>query len=58
MESCSAIKVPMRTFIKLAKDEDEKSMDVTMYKGLISLSLYLTVGRPNRIFFVGICVRF
>ncbi|KAL6349876.1 hypothetical protein AAG906_001763 [Vitis piasezkii] len=42
MEEAKTIKTPMSSSIKLDKDEKDKSMDSTMYRGMIDSLLYLT----------------
>ena len=46
------------SFIKLDKDEKGKSVDSTMYRGMISSLLYLTANRPNIMYNVCLCARF
>ncbi|KAL6337904.1 hypothetical protein AAG906_002370 [Vitis piasezkii] len=44
------MKTPMSSSIKLDKDEKCKSIDSTMYGGMIGSLLYLTVSRPDIIY--------
>ena len=43
MEEAKKMKTPMSSSIKLNKDEKGKSIDSTMYKGMIGSLLYLTL---------------
>ncbi|KAL6344052.1 hypothetical protein AAG906_027825 [Vitis piasezkii] len=47
MEEAKTMKTPMSSSIKLDKDEKGKSIDSTMYRGMISSLLYLTASRPD-----------
>ena len=38
---------PMSSSIKLEKDKQGKSIDSTMYKGMISSLIYFTTSKPN-----------
>ncbi|XP_047338253.1 uncharacterized protein LOC124941914 [Impatiens glandulifera] len=53
MENCSAPATPMISSIKLDKDEDGQSVDITAYRGIIGSFLYLTTSRPYIQFVVG-----
>ena len=46
MEEAKTIKTSMNSSIKLDKDEKGKSIDLTMYKGMIGFLLYLTASNP------------
>ena len=58
MEEAKTVKTLMSSSIKLDKDEKGKSIDSTMYKGMIGSLLYLTANRPNIMYSVCLCVRF
>ena len=52
------MKTPMSSSIKLGKDEKGKSINSTMYRGMIGFLLDLTTSRPDIIYNVCLCVRF
>ena len=58
MEEAKAMKSPMSSSIKLDKDEKGKSIDSTMYRGMIGFLLYLTANRPDIMYSVCLCARF
>ncbi|KAL6313411.1 hypothetical protein AAG906_001125 [Vitis piasezkii] len=58
MEEAKTMKTPMSSSIKLDKDEKGKSINSTMYRGMISSLLYLTASRPNIMYSVCLCARF
>ena len=58
MEEAKTIKTPMRSSIKLDKDEKGKPIDSTMYRGMIGSLLYLTANRPDIMYSVCLCARF
>ncbi|XP_047335530.1 uncharacterized mitochondrial protein AtMg00810-like [Impatiens glandulifera] len=58
IESCYAASTPMSSSIKLDKDEDGQSVNITTYRGIIGSLLYLTASRPDILFVVGVCGRF
>ena len=58
MEEAKTMKTPMSSPIKLDKDEKGKSIDSTMYRGMIVSLLYLTVCRPDIMYSVCLCARF
>ncbi|RVW96096.1 Retrovirus-related Pol polyprotein from transposon RE1 [Vitis vinifera] len=47
------MKTPMSSSIKLDKDEKGKSINSTMYRGMIGYLLYLTASRPDIIYLKG-----
>ncbi|KAL6324814.1 hypothetical protein AAG906_018341 [Vitis piasezkii] len=47
MEEAKVMKTPMSSSIKLDMDEKGKSIDSTMYRGMIGSLLYLTASRPD-----------
>nr|CAN79914.1 hypothetical protein VITISV_027399 [Vitis vinifera] len=52
------MKTPMSSSIKLNKDEKGKSVNSTMYRGMIGSFLYLTPSRPDIMYSVCLCARF
>ena len=58
MENAKTIGTPMSLSCRLDKNENGKSIDQKLYKGMIGSLLYLTVSRPDILFSVCICVRF
>ena len=58
MEEAKTMKTPMSSSIKLDKDEKGKSIDSTMYRGVIGSLLYLTASRPDIMYSVCLCARF
>ena len=58
MEEAKTMKTPMSSSIKLDKDEKGKSIDSTMYRGIIGYLLYLTASRPDIMYNVCLCARF
>ena len=57
-ENCSSMKTPMSTSIKLGKDTDGKSVNITAYRGMIGSLLYLTASRPDIMFSTCLCARY
>ncbi|KAL6348530.1 hypothetical protein AAG906_013150 [Vitis piasezkii] len=53
LEEAKTMKTPMSSSIKLDKDEKGKSIDSTMYRGMIGSLLYLTASRPDIIYLKG-----
>src|SRR4051812_4661917 len=58
MENSGNKKTPMGTSISLDKDENEKSIDQKLYKGMIGSLLYITASRPDIMFSVCLCARY
>ena len=58
MEEAKTMKTPMSSSIKLDKDEKGKSVNSTMYRGMIGSLLYLTDSRPDIMYSVCLCARF
>ncbi|KAJ9536418.1 hypothetical protein OSB04_un000410 [Centaurea solstitialis] len=56
--TCSAMKTPMAPPLKLDKDSEGKSVDVTLYRGMIGLLLYLTASRPDIMYATCLCARY
>ena len=51
-------KTPMVTTTKLDKDEQGKSVDIKLYRSMISSLLYLMASRPDIMFGICLCARF
>ncbi|RVX16345.1 hypothetical protein CK203_014343 [Vitis vinifera] len=47
MEEANTMKTPMSSSINLDKDEKDKSIDSTMYRGMKGYLLYLIASRPD-----------
>ena len=58
MVDCSPTSTPMSTATKLDEDKKGKSVDITIYRGMIGPLLYLTASRPNIMFATCLCARF
>ena len=58
MEEAKIMNTPMSSSIKLDKDEKSKSINSTMYRGMISSLLYFTASRPDIMYSVCLCTRF
>ena len=58
MEEAKTMKTPMSSSIKFDKNEKSKSIDSTMYKGMICYLLYLTTSRPDIMYSICLCARF
>ncbi|KAJ9680162.1 hypothetical protein PVL29_019450 [Vitis rotundifolia] len=58
MEEAKVMKTPISSSIKLDMDEKGKSIDSTMYKGMIGSLLYLTASRPDIMYSICLCARF
>ena len=58
LENAKHCDTPMSTTLKLSKDASGKSVEQTLYRGIIGRLLYLTVSRPNISFSVGVCARY
>ena len=48
----------MSTTLKLSKDASGKSVEQTLYRGMIGSLLYLTTSRPDISFSMGVCARY
>ena len=55
---CSPTKTPMSTVVKLDADEKGKSVNITVYRGMVGSLLYLTTSRPDIMFATYLCARF
>ncbi|KAK0594705.1 hypothetical protein LWI29_036665 [Acer saccharum] len=58
LENAKRCDTPMSTTLKLSKDASGKSVEQTLYRGMIGSLLYLTASRPNISFSVGVCARY
>ena len=58
MEETKTMKTPMSSSIKLDKDEKGKSIDSTMYRGMIGSFLYLTASKSDIMYSACLCARF
>ena len=58
MEEAKTIKTLMNSSIKPDKNVKGKSIDSTMYRGMIGSLLYLTASRPDIMYSVCLCARF
>ena len=58
MEETKTMKTPMSSSIKLNKDEKGKSIDSTIYRGMVGSLLYLIISRPDIMYSVCLCARF
>ena len=52
MLDCKSMATPMDTNLKLLSDESSELVDVTQYRNIIKLLMYLTNTRPNICFVV------
>src|SRR5262249_43146990 len=55
MENCKTKPTPMSISVKLDKDENGKDVCEKLYRGMIGSLLYLTVSRPDIMFYVCLC---
>jgi hypothetical protein len=55
---CSAMKTPMAPPLTLDKDSNGKSVNVTLYRGMIGSLLYLTASRPDIMYSTCLCARY
>ncbi|KAK0582443.1 hypothetical protein LWI29_025725 [Acer saccharum] len=58
LENAKHCDTPMSTTLKLSKDASGKSVEQTLYRGMIGSLLYLTASRPDISFSVGVCARY
>ena len=58
MDKMKSMRTPMATNIMLDEDKISKSVNATLYRGMIDSLLYLTACRPDIQFFVCLCARF
>ena len=58
MEEAKIMKTLMSSSIKLDKDEKGKSINSTMYRGMIGYLLYLTASKLDIMYSVCLCARF
>ena len=55
---CKEAKTPMPTATKLELSPNEKSVDISNYRGMVGSLLYLTASRPDIMFSTCLCARF
>jgi len=58
LENMKVSKTLMATITKLDKDEQDKSVDIKLYRSMIGRLLYLMTCRPHIIFIICICAIF
>ncbi|KAJ9546415.1 hypothetical protein OSB04_018958 [Centaurea solstitialis] len=58
LTTCSEMKTPMAPPLKLYKDSEGKSADVTLYRGMIGSLLYVTASRPDIMYATCLCARY
>jgi hypothetical protein len=58
LDGKSRTRTPMSTSVKISSDLTGKSIDPSLYRGMIRSLLYLTASRPDIAFIVGVCARF
>ncbi|KAK0591784.1 hypothetical protein LWI29_007955 [Acer saccharum] len=58
LENVKHCDTPMSTTLKLSKDASGKSLEQTLYRGMIGSLLYLTASRLDISFSVGVCARY
>ena len=55
---CKSIGTPMQPSIHIDADVNGKSVDITLYRGMIGSLLYLTASRPDIMFATCLCARY
>ena len=58
LDNAAHARTPMATNAKLTNDPSGESVDVTLYRSMIGILLYLTASKPDIAFSVGVCCRF
>ncbi|KAJ9542461.1 hypothetical protein OSB04_028967 [Centaurea solstitialis] len=58
LTTCSEMKIPMAPPLKLDKDSNGKSVDVSTYKRMMGSLLYLTASRPDIMYATYLCARY
>jgi hypothetical protein len=58
LDGKSRTRTPMSTSVKISSDLTGKSIDPSLYRGMIRSLLYLIASRPDIAFIVGVCARF
>ena len=58
LESTSSVRTPMSPNIKLTIDLLGKCVDSSLYRSMIGSFIYLTAGRPDISYSVGVCARY
>jgi hypothetical protein len=58
LETSKAKRTPFATHMKVAKDEEGKEVDISIYRSMIGSLLYLTASHPDIAHAVGVCARY
>ena len=58
MDNCKEMSTPMGSGTYVDQDESGVSIDITKYRDMIGLLLYLTTNRPDIMFSVCLCAHF
>ena len=58
LEFASSVRTPMSPNIKLTIDLLGKCVDSSLYRSMIGSFIYLTAGRPDISYSVGVCARY
>ncbi|KAJ9547782.1 hypothetical protein OSB04_020325 [Centaurea solstitialis] len=58
LSTCSEMKTPMAPPLKLDKDSNGKSVNISTYRGMIGSLLYLTASRPDIMYATCLCARY
>ena len=58
LDSAKHVRTPMNTNAKLTIDDSGSSVDLSLYRSMISGLLYLTVSRPDICFNIGVCAKY
>ena len=58
LETSKHMKTPMGTSDKLSKDENDVSINPTLYRSMIGSLLYLTASRLDICFSLDVCARY
>ncbi|GAA0168782.1 hypothetical protein LIER_23420 [Lithospermum erythrorhizon] len=58
LENTKSKRTPTATHVKVGKDVDGTSVDISNYRSMIGSLFYLTASRPDIAYSVGVCARF
>ena len=58
MSNCKVDPTPVKTSLKLSKDDEGSTIDSMMYKRLVGSLMYLTTTRPDIMYGVSLISRF